>query len=235
MVTTEIPDAIVEVVSSWQTHGRPQQPAIRWPRARWLASFPDSAELLDSLPDRLDRATVQAACLKAAHSPQAAWHAFMVVMLWGQGRTGYGPWRTKRILQDTPDAKQRLVTVARHLSQAGALEAYRRLGTDCRLRWLGPAFGTKYLYFCPQCPGSPALILDRLVARWLTNNTQHTFRAGPWSPTSYRRYLELVGSWAAVLGVAPEEVEWCIFQAQSDQAGNQWATTPPPSRRSPMS
>jgi hypothetical protein len=134
---------------------------------------------------------------------------------------------------DTADAKQRLFTVARHLSQAGALEAYRRLGNDCRLRWLGPAFGTKYLSFCPQGPGSPALILDRLVARWLTNNTQHTFRAGPWSPSTYRHYLELVGSWAAVLGVAAEDVEWCIFQAQSDQAGNQWATSPPSQAQPP--
>jgi hypothetical protein len=233
MVETEIPDAIVEVVSSWQARGCPRQPAIGWPRARWLDRFPDSAELLESLPDRLDRARVQAACLEAAHSPQAAWHAFMVVMVWGQGMTGYGPWRTTRILQDTADAKQRLFTVARHLSQAGALEAYRRLGNDCRLRWLGPAFGTKYLSFCPQGPGSPALILDRLVARWLTNNTQHTFRAGPWSPSTYRHYLELVGSWAAVLGVAAEDVEWCIFQAQSDQAGNQWATSPPSQAQPP--
>jgi hypothetical protein len=173
-----------------------------------------------------NRATVRAACVETARSPAAAWQAFLVVMVWGQGTTGYGPWRTARILQDNSDAKERLVRVARHLAQDGALEAYRRFGGDYRLRWLGPAFGTKYLYFCPQGPGSPALILDRLVAQWLTKNTSSNFRAGPWSPSTYRRYLELVWSWAAVLGVAAEEVEWCIFQAQSDQAGNQWAGTP---------
>jgi hypothetical protein len=224
---TEVPEAVVEVVGRWQAGGRPGQPAIGWPRGRWLDWFPDSSDLLGSLPDRLDRATVRAACLEAARSPTAAWQAFMVVMVWGQGMTGYGPWRTARILRDTSEAKERLARVARHLTQGGALDAYRRFGGDCRLRWLGPAFGTKYLYFCPQSPGSPALILDRLVAQWLTRNTQSSFHAGPWSPSTYRRYLELVGSWAAALGVAAEEVEWCIFQAQSDQTGNQWAATSP--------
>jgi hypothetical protein len=223
MAMTEVPEAVVEVVRSWQARGRPQQPAIGWPRARWLAQFPDNRDLLGSLPDQLDRATVRAACAQAARSSTAAWQAFLVVMAWGHGKTGYGPWRTARILQDTPDAKQRLATVAQHLAQGGALDAYQRFGEDCRLRWLGPAFGTKYLYFCPQGPGSPALILDRLVAQWLTRNTQSTFRAGAWSPSTYRRYLELVWSWAADLGVAAEEVEWCFFQAQSDQTGNQWA------------
>jgi hypothetical protein len=227
MARREVPEAIVELVRRWQARGRPPQPGIRWPRARWLAWFPDSDELLGSLPDRLDRATVRGLCSEAARSPAAAWQAFLVVMVWGQGMNGYGPWRTARILQDTPDATQRLATVARHLSQGGALDAYRRFGGDCRLRWLGPAFGTKYLSFCPQGPGSPALILDRLVAQWLTNNTQYSFRAGAWSPSTYRRYLELIWSWAAVLGVDAEEVEWCIFQAQADQTGNQWAATPP--------
>jgi hypothetical protein len=228
MAMSEVPEAVVEIVRRWQAGGRPRQPGIGWPRPRWLAWFPASDELLGSLPDRLDRATVRAACSQAARSPAAAWQAFMVVMVWGQGMTGYGPWRTARILNDTSDAKDRLARVARHLAQDGALEAYRRFGGDCRLRWLGPAFGTKYLYFCPQGPGSPALILDRLVAQWLTNNTQRTVRAGPWSPSTYRRYLELVGSWATALDVAADEVEWCMFQAQSDQTGNQWAATPPP-------
>jgi hypothetical protein len=105
---TEVPEAVVEVVRSWQAGGRRQQPAISWPRARWLVQFPDSADLFASLPDQLDRATVRAACSEAARSPAVAWQAFLVVMVWGQGRTGYGPWRTARILQATADTKDRL-------------------------------------------------------------------------------------------------------------------------------
>ena len=153
MAMSEVPEAVVEVVRRWQAGGRPPQSAIGWPRARWLDWLPDSDELLGSLPNRLDRATVRAACSQAARSPAAAWQAFLVVMVWGQGRTGYGPWRTARILQDTSNAKDRLARVAQHLAQDGALEAYRQFGGNCRLRWLGPAFGTKYLYFCPPGPG----------------------------------------------------------------------------------
>jgi hypothetical protein len=148
---------------------------------------------------------------------------FLVVMIWGQGRTGYGPWRTARIRQGTSDAPERLARVAQHLTHSGALAAYRRLGEDCRLRWLGPAFGTKYLYFCPQGPTPAALILDRLVAQWLTRNLHRTIRSGPWSPSTYHRYLDLLGSWAAAFGVAADAIERCIFQAQSDQTRNQWA------------
>jgi hypothetical protein len=32
---------------------------------------------------------------------------------------------------------------------------------------------------------------------------------------------------AAALGVAAEEIEWCIHHAQANQNRNQWAGTPP--------
>jgi hypothetical protein len=228
MVMTEVPEAVVDVMGGWEAGGRPQQPAIGWPRLRWLARFPDSADLLAALPDQLDRATVRAACSDAANSPAAAWQAFMVVMVWGYGTVGYGPWRTARVCSDTSGARERLARVAQQLAERGALEAYGLFAGDCRLRWLGPAFGTKFLYFCPQGPEPQALIFDRLVARWLTKNTSIAFNAGPWSSTTYRRYLELLCGWAAVLGVGSDEVERCIFQAQANQGRNQWAVPPSP-------
>jgi hypothetical protein len=219
--------SVDRVVTEWQAHGRPRQQGIRWPRERWLATFPESAHVLASLPDYLDRPTTRAACLGAPGSPTAASHAFVAVMAWGSGAVGYGPWRTARILQTSVDAPDRLVSVAQRLAEAGALDAYGLLGGDCRLRWLGPAFGTKYLYFCPQSPADPqALILDRLVARWLARHVDRPFNSLSWSSRRYRRYLDLVGSWADALGVAPDDVEWCIFQAESDQTRNQWAATP---------
>jgi hypothetical protein len=220
MAVTEVPHAVVKVLD-----GRPRQQPIGWPRARWLARFPECDAVLAALPDQLDRPTVRAACRDAASSPVAAWQAFVVVMAWGHGTVGYGPWRTARILRDTSDAPERLASVAQQLAERGAVDAYGLLAGDCRLRWLGPAFGTKYLYFCPQPAEPQALILDRLVARWLTQHVGISLQAGPWSPSTYRRYLELLGSWAAALGVAADEVEQAIFQAQADQQRNQWAGT----------
>jgi Putative 8-oxoguanine DNA glycosylase OGG-like protein len=223
---TAVPEAVLELLGTWQPRGRPGQAGINWPRARWQERFPECEDLFACLPDRLDREHVRVACAGAASTPAAAWQGFMVVMVWGYGRVGYGPWRTARIRSDTPKVQDRLARVAQHLAERGAVDAYRLLAGDCRLRWLGPAFGTKYLYFCPQRPESQALILDRLVARWLTNQANISVNAGPWSPTTYRRYLDLLGGWAATLSVAADDLERCIFQAQADQQASQWAGPP---------
>jgi hypothetical protein len=221
---TKPPAAVVRVVRGWQAHGRPRQQATRWPRERWLAAFPEDSCALALLPEYLDRASVRAACLDAPSSPAAARHAFLVVMAWGHGMVGFGPWRTARILQEGSHAPDRLAKVAQHLVHWGALDAYSLLGGDCRLRGLGPAFGTKYLYFCPQSAAGPrALIFDRLVAAWLAQHADVRLSPVSWSSKTYRHYLELVRSWADALGVACDEVEQCIFQAQSNEVGNQWA------------
>jgi Putative 8-oxoguanine DNA glycosylase OGG-like protein len=186
----------------------------------WLATFPESTQPLASLPVHLDRATVRAACLDAPRSPAAARHAFLVVMAWGYGTVGYGPWRTARILQESSRAPDRLAKVAQHLTHRGALDAYGLLGGGCRLRGLGPAFGTKYLSFCPQSAAGPqALILDRLVADWLAEYVDVRLDPISWAPRTYRRYLELVSSWADAIGVKCEEIEWCIFAGVPQLAG----------------
>lgn len=224
---TDVPPAVAGVVGDWQAGGRPGQQGIRWRRERWLAAFPEAADALQALPVRLDRGAVGAACAGAAGSPAAAWQAFVVVMAWGYGTVGYGRWRTARILQDDSHAPDRLASVAQQLGERGALAAYGLLGGACRLRGLGPAFGTKYLYFCPQPAAGPrALILDRLVARWLARNAGVSLNPRFWSSNTYGRYLELLGSWAKALGTAPDEVEMRIFQAETGTTGNQWATAP---------
>jgi thermostable 8-oxoguanine DNA glycosylase len=70
------------------------------------------------------------------------------------------------------------------------------------------------------------LILDRFVARWLAGNARVSLNPGFWSSNTYGRYLELLGSWAEALGITPDEVEMCIFQAEADTTGNQWASAP---------
>jgi hypothetical protein len=229
MVTTDVPPAVVRVVGDWRAGGQPRQQGIRWPRERWLAAFPESADALQALPVRLDRGSVRAACAGAAASPTAAWQAFVVVMAWGYGTVGYGAWRTARILRRDAHAPDRLARVAQQLTEWGALGAYGLLGGACRLRGLGPAFATKYLYFCPPSVAGPqALILDRLVARWLAEHACVSLNPGFWSSKTYGRYLELLGSWAEAHGTAPDEVELCIFQAEAKTTGNQWATVPGP-------
>ena len=150
--------------------------------------------------------------------------AFVAVMAWGYGGVGYGPYRTWRILT-APDAGHRLAGAARRLRDHGAMAAYDCLsdGGDCRLRGLGPAFGTKYLFFLPSNAEPSALILDSLVAAWLKRETDLDVNPVAWSGETYRSYLDQMHRWAASLGCAPDELECNVFQAMANERGGPWA------------
>ena len=84
---------------------------------------------------------------QAQKSPKKAVEAFIASMVWGFGRTGYGVLRTNRILSANPDAPEKLHHVAKVLAAEGPVEGYRAMANDDRLKWLGPAFGTKFLHY----------------------------------------------------------------------------------------
>lgn len=154
----------------------------------------------------LDREVVRLACSDAALDATRVDAAFVTVMAWGYGGVGYGPYRTRTMLAGTPRAGERLTRVARTLHGVGALAAYGALARldECGLAGLGPAFGTKYLYFCQPLPAATtALILDSLVAAWLRRETELRVKPLGWSVTTYRRYIEHMHDWAASLGVRP--------------------------------
>jgi hypothetical protein len=93
-----------------------------------------------------------------------------------------------------------------------------------RLPHLGHAFGTKFLYFCSATSSQPALILDRLVARWLRENAGLPLTELQWSLSTYVRYLEIMFGWADELALAADELELRIFSAQAGGLGDsQWA------------
>jgi hypothetical protein len=220
----DVPAPVVAVVAAWRAAGSPPQPAIAWPRHRWQEAFPEHAPWLDDLPAEIDREDVRHHARSAASGEEGAVRAFLAAMAWGYGRVGYGPWRSARILRSRPDAAMRLHRSATALRELGALEGYELLAATCRLQGLGPAFGTKYLAFCPQPAEQPhALILDRLVADWLRRSTRLSIDPVPWSPRGYARYLDRMRSWAAAAEVTPEELEQCIFRVEASTRGGQWS------------
>ena len=222
---TRVPLAARDLIGRWRDDGSPPQPGIEWPRPAWISAFPEHGVAFKARPDLLDRASTRGACMDAAADAQGATRAFVAVMAWGHGKVGYGRWRTRRILTETPDASARLCDVAKTLSADGALAAYRRLANaaDCRIVGLGPAFGTKYLYFTQPPPQGPrALIVDALVTEWLDRETDLGFAAGAFSVPTYGRYLEMMHDWAASLGCEPDELESCMFRAIATERGSQW-------------
>lgn len=220
------PAALAQLVDRWRQQGQPQQPGIPWSRTDWLAAFPEHADHLRSLPDPLDRAAVRATCHAAADSPEDAVRAFTTVMTWGFGNVGYGRWRTRAILTNTPHAGERLATVARTLRDDGVLAAYGLFSRpeECRLAGLGPAFGTKFLYFVQPPEHRPrAVVLDALVGRWWEAALGERLNVIPWSPRTYGRYVSLMEEWSGELECAPDDLELCIFQEMANRSGGQWA------------
>jgi len=219
-----VPDDLRRLYQGWLAAGRPGQMAFPWPRSRWVAEFPEHGSALRSLAPRLGRVDVREVARHAGVDGGSAVVAFLVVMAWGFGNVGYGPHRTRRILELTPDAPARLHKVAVTMASGTPTQAYSRLAGDCRLRGLGPSFGTKYLAFCQPPSTEPvALILDNLVLEWLAAHGRADLMSATWSPVRYKSYLEQARVWADDLGCDPETVEWLIFQSASNDRGNQWA------------
>jgi hypothetical protein len=198
-----------------------EQPAVVWSRDRWAKKFPNESSIED-LPEALNRQRVRQLCAAASVSAKAARSAFLASMVWGYGKVGYGPWRIARALDDR-EAGQKLRRVVSILQAEGPDAAYRALSGPCRLERLGPAFGTKFLYFIdPGQHGRRALILDRLVSRWLVENTGLRLNPATWSSATYTAYLDHMHEWADGLEVGADEVELAIFQEMSEAEQNQW-------------
>jgi hypothetical protein len=219
------PNELRTLIEAWNRQGQPLQVGIEWPRERWRAAFPDQRALWRDLPELLDRTSVRAVTDRAADSPAAAETALIATLAWGFGWVGYGPHRADKILTSTPDSRGHLQTVASLARVDGALAAYRGLAHEHRIKWLGPAFGTKFITFCQPAGAQPvALIHDQLVGAWLAAHGRPDLAAASWSPPRYEAYLDQIHVWADSLGVNPETVEYLIFQAEADERGNQWAT-----------
>jgi hypothetical protein len=220
---TVVPSSVQSLIETWRSDNRPRQEGIRWPRDRWMTRLPAFSRSLRELPDTIDRTAVRAAVGRPSESGGAATAAFVVSMVWGYGTVGYGPFRVERVLRPS-DAGARLREVAAAARDETGVDAYRLMANAARLPWLGPAFGTKFLYFCAE-PDSPAppLILDRLVAQWLVQNDALVLRATAWSTTTYERYLNSMYEWSDELALRPDELEERIFCAQAARTGGQWA------------
>jgi len=219
---TPVPSALASAVQRWRERGEPSQPASRWSRGSWLKHFPRHHSFINALPERIDR---DEATRHAAHAvtPEGAELAFLVAMIWGYGPVGYGAWRTARVLAENPHAADRLAEVALVAQNHGGLAAFRDLA-DMPLRYLGVAFGTKYLRFVTAAQssnhaGTP--ILDAVVRRWLATHAGRRLNIDEWRPAVYERYVALLTSWSTELGLTVDIVEELIFRSAISQAGSE--------------
>ncbi|MFE5339955.1 hypothetical protein ACFQ80_07020 [Isoptericola sp. NPDC056578] len=204
---------------------RPQgQEGMKWNRERWasrLRGVPDVGPFLDQVPSTVDRAATNRLVLDTYDDGRDDL-AFVAAMIWGYGPSGYGPYRTSRVLSGDgqaapdPEVRGKLRDGAAAARRDGALAGFYALNNrPGRIRFLGPAFFTKWLYFTTATGGpddrDAAPILDLRVQRWIARQTGLSLRLD--RTRDYARYLELLDAWGRLPGgtLSRATVERSIF------------------------
>lgn len=219
-MASTLPPVLPELVRRWRVDGQPRQVGSSWSRRTWISEFPEHVGLLERLPDRIDRPEVTQHAADAL-LPDGALRAFLVAMVWGHGPVGYGAWRTKRVLRENPSAAERLAEIAEVARNDGGVAAFRKMAEQ-PLRYLGVAFGTKYLRFVTAAHPSPsgvAPILDSVMRRWLMAHAGVRLDIDRWRSSTYERYVELLSGWAEELDLTADRLEELIYRARAGANG----------------
>lgn len=238
---TEIPALLRHDVRAWIAAESPPQSDFAWRPSSWKRRFAHvdssasggvnlvdavttiedlAAQKFNGVASRINRDLVTALHrpetlrpTNRAYDRQAVVTAFIAAMIWGYGTTGYGPYRTERVLT-APEAVDALVKVAATAQDKGGEKAFERIASerdrDRRyLKYLGPAFGTKYLSFltlgaAPEIEAVP--VMDAVVRRWFTQHTDIALNTWTWNPTSYRAYIAALDAWRGQLSDGGAEI-----------------------------
>lgn len=140
--------------------------------------------------------------------------AFVATMAWGFKPDSYGPYRTSVMLSKP----RKDYAVQEVLESVAAIDdpitAYRAMINT--LEGLGPAFGTKFLYFTSPSENR-APILDAVVAEWLRlygvrDSKDKSITSVGWNTRMYERYVNLCSEACDVLGIEDRGlVEYLMF------------------------
>lgn len=270
---TTIPDSLTTTYKRWTALDQRPQGSFAWRPNSWTRRFTrvdapqlpgiDLGAAIEDIADasrkafggegnRIDRTVVE-----GFHSPtmlrsadgslnaQAVVTAFIAAMIWGYGTSGYGPYRSARVLSTDSDAMEHLIKVAniaQDPAQGGRaafaeIAAQRTAGVRY-LKYLGPAFGTKFLYFLTAASHEVETtpVLDAVVRRWFRDEAHETLYTTWWDPNSYEKYLGLLDEWRVKLpqatgsaSLAREDVELLIFASARGDTDS-WLTNDDPVR-----
>lgn len=102
----------------------------------------------------------------------------------------------------------------------GPLEAFRVMRNEGKIKHLGSAYFTKWLYFTSALDGpddsQATPILDQQVAVWLKTHAEIHLDIN--RTESYARYLDLLATWGETYGRSRVQVEKAIFGLATGRA-----------------
>ena len=122
-------------------------------------------------------------------------HTAVAAYVWGVGKSVYQlGWLVRAFTHQPAAVEPTLKNAASLLFTDGAVTAYASMlpGGSNHLKFMGPAYFTKFLFFMgyrESCPGPRPLILDKRVATGLRTNGIMSIPDSGWPAATYERYL----------------------------------------------
>ena len=217
---------IRQLAETYAEHGGDYRlQASQWSTARWTKHLRTGWHL----PNPITRHDVFS-IVGAAKSPELAEKAFVAVMVWGFGWTGYGPHRVTEMRGSRPEGIGQYMLHVLTEAKTGPVEAYRSMSKNHAVQ-LGPSYASKIAYFATPNEVSP--ILDSLVARWVKEHEgRMLFDANKWSTPQYSNFQaycqELLETACDVVAVDHQTlglVEYLMFVDQGAAGLPAWAKT----------
>lgn len=230
---TKVESGVPAVLANRLSAKPEPQRAFSWNRQKWesvVADIPDAREVLSALPDELNRNTVREV-VQSNLVRERVLGALVPVLIWG-GPGGYGPYRASRILTNGKGSaggaaeeavRERLIKASEVVRNGDAAEAFRYLNNEGKIKFLGPAFFTKWLAFSSMSGAvdgeEVAPILDKRVRDWISQNTKSAQHINLRTTLTkdYRRYLDLLDAWGTPYGRTRAQVELAIFDLTRDR------------------
>lgn len=136
-------------------------------------------------------------------------------LAWGAGTSGRNMRRRMKSVRADAPGFAILLREAGAAARTDPRAAYELMYPARRtaIRFLGPAFFTKFLYFAGAGePDHPSLILDARVAAALSTRCgRDGLRYGGWKSETYEAYCALLGRWSEQHGVRADVIEHRLF------------------------
>ncbi|WP_425245350.1 hypothetical protein [Streptomyces sp. NEAU-NA10] len=194
----------------------PDQWITRLPSGEWWPKRLAGLPRVGRWPT-VDRRTVFQVA-EQADTPEGRRDLLIAALVWGSGTKAREVARRVRIFHenDLDWLDERICAAKAEVDRGDPVAAYLVLNDrDARVKYFGPAFFSKLLYFATA--DRPAgelwpLIIDSNVALALNELSDQEWEADErWDSKKYASYLELAHSWAERWGTAPDVVERMLF------------------------
>ena len=192
-----------------------QQPAMEVSGVlpEWVERFPKEATFLRKNSENLNRNKVKKVCGLKSNSTLR--QKFLLVMLWGYGPYAVGATRTLKITEQT-NFEEKIRSAYKLAGSGRHIDAISTLATN-PIKGLGPAYGTKFVFFASPWRKVCAPIYDKRVRDWLAVNAKSNFKASDlrklqWDTNSYVKWSNWLLNQSLELNINWWDLEYLIFE-----------------------